>query len=345
VNEKKKSGIRMLLYFRFTIVSSFILALFVTGAVILVLSRTKLLRGTPSMTLMLCLMLMCTLISGAVTLLMSRKILRPVVKLNEALATVAKGDFSVRLDGESQIKEIRQSFNNFNAMAKELAASETLQKDFVTNVSHEFKTPINAIEGYATLLQSDGELPPDQAENVEKILLNTRRLSELAGNIMLLSKLENLVTPLKRERYRLDEEVRRAILALETRWTQKDIGLDVELDELNYTGNRTLMIHVWQNLLDNAIKFCPEGGTIRLRLRREENTAVFQISDTGPGIDPDALGHVFEKFYQGDTSHKAEGNGLGLPLAKYIVELHGGEILAGNSPEGGGEFTVRLPII
>ncbi len=345
MNEKKKSGIRMLLYFRFTVVWSFILSLLITGAVVLTLSGTGLLRGTPSVTLMLGLTLMCTLISGAVTLLMSRKILRPVEKLNEALATVAKGDFTVRLDGESQIREIRQSFNNFNAMAKELAASETVQKDFVTNVSHEFKTPINAIEGYATLLQSDGELPPDQAENVEKILLNTRRLSELAGNIMLLSKLENLVTPLRRERYRLDEEVRRAILAMETRWTQKDIGLDVELDEVNFTGNHTMMIHVWQNLLDNAIKFCPEGGTIRLRLRQEENTAVFQISDTGPGIDSEALGHVFEKFYQGDTSHKAEGNGLGLPLAKYIVELHGGEIRAGNSPEGGGEFTVRLPVI
>lgn len=343
MNKKRKSGIRMLPYFRLSMVLIFAVSLMISGAILLTFSELELLWESPRITLMLCFALMCALLAGTVTAVMSKRILSPVVKLSTALSTVAKGDFTVRLEGDSAIKEIRQSFNNFNAMARKLAATETLQRDFVTNVSHEFKTPINAIEGYATLLQSDEELSPDQEENIEKILLNTRRLSELVGNILLLSKIENLAMPVKRERYRLDEEVRQAIVALETRWTEKKIELDIELDETAFTGNHMLMIHVWQNLIDNAIKFSPERGTICMRLKKEEGRIAFCIRDHGQGIEEGAMEHIFDKFYQGDTSHKSEGNGLGLSLVKYIVEIHGGEIRAENCSDGGSRFTVLLP--
>lgn len=333
----------MLLYFRISMVLIFVVSLIISGASLWLLSELKLLWESLSITLMLCFALMCALLSGTITVIMSRRILAPVVKLSEALGTVAKGDFTVRLEGGSTISEIRQSFNNFNTMAGKLAATETLQRDFITNVSHEFKTPINAIEGYATLLQSDEELSPDQEENIEKILLNTRRLSELVGNILLLSKIENAASPLMMERYRLDEEVRQAIVALETRWTAKDIELDISLDETDFTGNQLLMIHVWQNLIDNAIKFSPEHGTICMRLKKEKGKIAFCIRDYGKGIDAGAMEHIFDKFYQGDTSHKAEGNGLGLSLVKYIVELHGGEVHAENCEDGGSRFTVLLP--
>lgn len=268
-------------------------------------------------------------------------LLRPIVKLNRAMRQVTGGDFTIQLHTGSQITEIRDTYRSFNLMVRELGATETLQSDFVSNVSHEFKTPINAIEGYATLLQGSGADERQQGY-IDRILLNTRRLSTLVGNILLLSKVSNHAIPMAVSAYRLDEQIRQAILLLEPRWSEKDIDFDVELEEITWTGNEGLMQHVWSNLLLNAIKFNPVGGRVALRLSRAEGRVVFTIEDTGPGIPEEEQRHIFGRFYQLDSSHTQEGNGLGLALCKQIVDSAGGEIGVQNVP-GGCRFTVTLP--
>lgn len=287
--------------------------------------------------------LFSVVLGGGLSIIMSRFFLRPVTRLGRAMERVAAGDFTVRLDNPGALGEMRDSYAHFNTMTRALAATETLQSDFISNVSHEFKTPINAIEGYAMLMQDAGNDPALQREYADKILLSTRRLSELVNNILLLSKVDNQTMPLEKHPYRLDEQLRRAILLLERKWTQKQIEWDVDMDEATYTGNESLMLHVWVNLLDNAIKFDPVGGEIRLRLHCESTCIRITVSDNGPGIPKDQQSAIFERFYQADGSHKSEGNGLGLALARRIVRMCGGEISVSSEPGKGSCFTVELP--
>ena len=255
---------------------------------------------------------------------------------------VAEGNFSVRLEEKSSSKEIMEIYTGFNLMAHELSSTEILQTDFVSNVSHEFKTPINAIEGYSTLLQDSENLDADQREYIDKILFNTQRLSSLVGSILLLSKLENQQIPSHQVEYRLDEQVRQSIVALEPAWEQKDIEFDVELDRVSYLGNEPMMRHVWDNLISNAIKFSPSGGTVKIHLVKKLKKLIVTVEDQGPGLSEEAQKHIFDKFYQADASHKQEGNGLGLALVKRILTIEKGQITAENVPEGGCRFAVTL---
>ena len=242
---------------------------------------------------------------------------------------VAGGNFRVHVETKSVFRDIRDSFDSFNLMVSELNATETLQTDFISNVSHEFKTPISAIEGYASLLQEHQQSPEEQAEYIDKILFNTRRLSALAGNILLLSKLDSQSIHPQRSRFRLDEQVRQCILALERKWTEKDEGL---------------LQHVWTNLIDNAVKFGPRGGLIRMRLIEEDGSVLFTIDNEGKSISDEDKSRIFNKFYQGDSSHESEGNGLGLALVRKIVAIHGGEVWVEDPVNGGCRFAVRLPV-
>ena len=283
----------------------------------------------------------CLLVGILVTSQLSKFFFNPIKKLRGAMDKVAEGDFSVRLEEKSSSKEIMEIYTGFNLMAHELSSTEILQTDFVSNVSHEFKTPINAIEGYATLLQDYERLDKDQRQYVNKILFNTKRLSSLAGNILLLSKIDNQVIQSKQTRYRLDEQIRQSIVYLEPAWTEKDTEFEVELDDTEYFGSENLMHHVWNNLIGNAVKFSPQGGLVSIKLADGKEDITFTVEDNGPGIPENSLGHIFDKFYQGDSSHKEEGNGLGLALAKQIVTMSGGEIFAENT-ENGCRFTVVL---
>ncbi len=266
----------------------------------------------------------------------------PIQELREGMQKVADGDYNVHLDTKSSSKEIQELIAGFNMMAQELQSTEILQTSFVSNVSHEFKTPISAIEGYTTLLQGTDNI--DEIENayIEKILYNTRRLSSLVSNILLLSKIENQSIQTNRQQYALDEQIREVLLSLEAAWEPKEIDFDVDLDSIFYYGSESLMNHVWNNLLSNAIKFSPKGGLVKLRLTKKANQILFCIEDRGPGLSEEAQKHIFDKFYQGDTSHKEEGNGLGLPLVKRILANTGGTITAENVPEGGCRFNVVL---
>ena len=288
--------------------------------------------------------LFSVVVGGAITKFITRSFIDPITQLGKAMKEVSDGNFQVTAQCRSRLKEVNDIYDSFNLMVKELGATETLQTDFISNVSHEFKTPINAIEGYASLLQDHQQSQAEQDVYIEKILFNTHRLSTLTGNILLLSKINNQSIHPQRTVFRLDEQVRQAIVALEQKWTEKGIDFDVELDKISYSGYESLLIHVWSNLIDNAIKFDPHGGMIALRLWQEEGFAVFTIDDNGPGVTPEDQERVFHKFYQSDSSRVMDGNGLGLPLVKKIVEFSGGTVTLENLPEVGCRFTVRLPL-
>lgn len=287
-------------------------------------------------------LIFCLIIGAVVTIFFSKWFFDPIKKLRSAMGKVADGDFSVRLKTESSSKEIQEVYSGFNLMANELTSTEILQSDFVSNVSHEFKTPINAIEGYTTLLQGCDDLDTEHQEYVEKILFNTNRLSRLVGNILLLSKIENQEIQTHQTSFRLDEQIRQSIVALESAWTAKDLELDVDLEDITYTGNESLMHHVWDNLIGNAIKFNPQCGLLKISLKKEGKHVIFAVTDSGPGLSEEAIKHLFDKFYQADTTRKEEGNGLGLALVKRILTIVGGDISAENLACGGCTFTVKL---
>ena len=288
-------------------------------------------------------LLICILSGAAIAVGLSKIFVSPMMKLGDAMRKVAGGDFTVRLDCTSKIRDVREVYGSFNTMVKELGNTETLQTDFVSNVSHEFKTPINAIEGYASLLQ-DSQLTDEQKNAyIDKIIFNTRRLSDLVGNILLLSKVNNQTISLKASTFRLDEQVRQSILALESKWEKKEIEFDIDLDEIEYTGYENLLSHVWLNLIDNAVKFSPQNGQIRIRLKQLDGSVTFSIWDNGLPIPEADIGRIFNKFYQGDNSHASEGNGLGLALVRKIVAAAHGTINVTSSEDAGTEFVVALP--
>lgn len=289
------------------------------------------------------LLLVGAFMGSAIAFLVNRVFFEPIQKLKDGMQDVAEGDFSIKIDTNSPINEVKELYESFDLMVKELSATEILQSDFMSNVSHEIKTPVNAIEGYAMLLEGEEITPEEQKEYVEKILFNTKRLSELVGNVLLLSKIDNQAIPKNEKKFRLDEQIRQSVMQLETKWLEKDIELDVELDKVEFIGNATLLIHIWDNLINNAIKFNNQGGMVKLRLCSNIDSVMFTIEDNGPGISEEAMKHIFDKFYQGDSSHRQEGNGLGLSLVKKIVDLYDGDINVGNLPDKGCRFTIVLP--
>lgn len=298
---------------------------------------------TPELPIFVWAMVFSGTIGVAVTNHMTKMLIDPIAKLRSAMREVADGDFKVEVKCESRIQDVQDIYDSFNSMVRELSTTETLQTDFISDVSHEFKTPINAIEGYASLLEGEPS-PEEQRAYVEKILFNTRRLSALTGNILLLSKLSNQSILPQKTQFRLDEQIRQAIVALEQMWSEKELGFEVELAETPFFGYESLLPHVWTNLIGNAVKFSPKGGEIRIKMMRTEGAVVFTIEDDGPGIVPGDEEHIFTKFYQSESSHGMEGNGLGLALVRQIVEMSGGSVDVQNLEVGGCRFTVRLPL-
>ena len=282
------------------------------------------------------------IIGYIITFFLGKLFFGPITKLSNGMHEVSKGNFDIRLETKTPFREIKDMYSNFNLMTKELGATEILQTDFVSNVSHEFKTPINAIEGYATLLQCNPDCCEEERIYTEKILFNTRRLSALVGNILLLSKVDNKAIRSNVKKYRLDEQLRQSVLSFEREWEEKEIELDIDLEEIEYEGNENLMFHVWNNLIGNAVKFNPKEGLLKIRLSEENGEIICTVEDSGPGIEQDSIEHIFDRFYQSDSSHKEEGNGLGLALVKNILALYGGKVFAENRPEGGAKFTVIL---
>ncbi|GLC31242.1 HAMP domain-containing sensor histidine kinase [Clostridium omnivorum] len=286
----------------------------------------------------------CMIISTFFTLIIGHRILRPIETLIDATKKVAKGDFSVRLDENYPEDEIRDMNLHFNKMIDELNGIETLRNDFIVNVSHEFKTPIASIEGYATLLQDPLLIEEERKEYTQMILDSAAQLSSLSGNILKLSEFESQKIMPEKKSFSLDEQIRQALLFLEGKWSKKNLEIDLELPIINYFGNEEFLMQVWLNIYGNAIKFTPESGKIYTSIKEYDNRIYVSISDTGSGMTEEVQKHIFEKFYQGDRTRHSEGNGLGLTLVKRILDLLGGSIEVQSEIGIGTTFTVCLPL-
>ncbi len=282
-----------------------------------------------------------SIIGTVITAWIGRFYLNPVTQVIKATSKVAKGDFTVRLpeDGQGEMNELIRSFNR---MTCDLGSIEMFRNDFINNFSHEFKMPIVSIRGFARQLQRDDLTEAQRREYADIIANEAERLVKLSTNVLLLSKLENQQIVTEKTEFRLDEQLRTCILLLEKQWTAKNLQMDIELEEMTCRANADMLSQVWVNLLGNAIKFTPEGGTIGVTLQHENGGATIIISDTGVGMDQETQKHIFEKFYQGETSHHAEGNGLGLAMVKRIISLCNGKIDVQSEPGNGTVFTVRL---
>ncbi len=271
---------------------------------------------------------------------------RPTKRIISAGEKITSGDFSVRIEsfGDSYAYE---SFNSiidcFNKMAEELGSVETLRTDFISNVSHELKTPLAVMQNYGTMLQSP-DLPDEKRiEYAKGITDNSRRLASLITNILKLNKLENQQIFPVSERFDLSEQLCQSLLQFEEIWEQKNIEIETDIeDEININSDSELLGLVWNNLFSNAFKFTESGGTVSISLTADESCATVKISDTGCGISAETGAHIFEKFYQGDTSHAMQGNGLGLALVKRVVDIMNGEIAVESEVGKGSTFTVRL---
>ncbi len=271
---------------------------------------------------------------------------RPVKKILQAAEKIMQGDFSVRIGMNSRLRK-DDAFNRiiacFNKMAEELSGIETLRTDFVANVSHEIKTPLAVIQNYAMLL-SQRDLSEDKKNEYTKAIMDaTRRLSDLISNILKLNKLENQQIFPQLEVYDLGEQLCECLLDFENLWEKEELEIQTDIaDGIQVKADREMVKIVWNNLFSNAIKFTDKGGLLALSLYTENEMAVVTVRDTGCGISKETGSHIFDKFYQGDTSHASQGNGLGLALVKRIVDIMGCEISVSSEVGKGSTFTVKI---
>lgn len=283
---------------------------------------------------------MRAIIIGSVLFLFVGKIVvNPTKKLIKATEKVAAGDFDIELENH-RTDEMGILISSFNTMAKELKSIEILRNDFISDISHEFRTPLTSIEGYTKLLRDCNE--EERREYIDIIIEETKRLSLLTTNILTLNKIDNQNISTPMEDFIMDEQIRRAILLLENKWVEKDIELEIDLENIQYRGNPSLMYQVWINLIDNAIKFSPRGGTVEVKLYEEQGNIIFSIKDNGVGISKEDQKKIFDKFYKSDKSRNTDGNGLGLSIVKRIIEIHKGQILLESSINMGTSIMVKL---
>lgn len=276
-------------------------------------------------------------------ILLARSVVKPILRLNTATKEVAKGNFDIQVKTKSK-DEIGQLTENFNKMTKELKNIDYLRKDFISNVSHEFKTPIASIQGFAKLLQNKGLSEKERNEYTSIIVEETHRLSNLSANMLKLSKLENQEILEEGNIFSLDEQIRKSILLLAYEWNKKNIEFDLELEKINYYANEDLLQQVWINLISNAIRYSKDSDIIKITLQKTSSNIEIKITDEGVGITEKAIGRIFEKFYQEDKSHNSTGNGLGLPLVKTILDLFNADINVKSTANKGSTFIVKLPL-
>lgn len=291
--------------------------------------------------------LISTFLSG----LFIKYFFRPLNALIAATKKVAAGDFSVRIEeyggghprrilAKSEIGTLVRSFNE---MTEELASVEIFRRDFISNFSHEFKTPILSIRGFARQLTSGNLTPQQQTEFCRIIADESEYLSNMSSNVLLLTKLENQQIVTDRRPFRLDEQLRDCMLLFENQWSEKELTVEMELEPVEYTQNPELLSHVWNNLISNAVKFTPPGGSVSVTLREKAARVLVSVQDSGPGISEETKRHMFEKFYQGDPSHQCAGNGLGLALVRRIADMTGAVLHCESELGHGTVFTVALP--
>ncbi len=288
-------------------------------------------------------LLFFSLIVGVVLSVIFRNyFLAPLHQAYTALDKVADGDFNVNVP-EKGIRAVRRVSRSVNVMAKELENVEMMRSDFVNNFSHEFKTPIISISGFAKMLKNSELSPKEREEYLDIIISESERLSKLSTNVLTLTKLDNQSFVTNKTDFNVSEQLRHAIILLEKKWSEKDICINFECSEHSITASEELLKQVWINLLDNAIRFSPCGSEITVIIEKNGGNLVFTVTDSGNGMDEETLKHAFDRFYQGDISHKSSGYGIGLAICKKICELHNGSISIKKSDKTGTSFEVILP--
>ena len=287
--------------------------------------------------------LLCTVIDGV-----RRKYMveRPVRRIVRGAEKLMQGDFTARIEPYHGINE-RSGFDTiidyFNRMAEELSGVETLRTDFIANVSHELKTPLAVMQNYGTMLQSPDLTEAQRMEYAKAITEQSRRLADLIANILKLNRLENQQIYPAAKRYNLGEQLAECLLNFESTWEKKSIDIETDIEEEVFVeSDDELLSLVWSNLFSNALKFTEPGGTVSVTLKTEGDIATVKVADTGCGISKETGKHIFEKFYQGDTSHATQGNGLGLALVKRVVDIVGGDISVESEVGKGSTFTVKI---
>ena len=287
-----------------------------------------------------------TLIFGTIDYVRRKMMVdRPVKIITEATEKIMQGDFSVRVAPMhgAGMEGFNQIGIAINAMAKELSGTETLRTDFIANVSHELKTQLAVMGNYATMLQRPGITEEERCEYAKAISEAARKLAQLITNILKLNKLENQQIFPQPKEFDLGEQLCECLLGFEDAWEAKDLGIETDIqDDVRIKSDPELLSLVWNNLISNAVKFTPDGGTIGLSLKTEGSSLIVQVRDTGCGMKPETGMHIFEKFYQGDTSHATQGNGLGLALVKRVVDILSGEIGVQSVYGQGSTFTVKF---
>lgn len=276
--------------------------------------------------------------------LASITVAKPIKRISNASKKVAEGDFSVQLEPKGS-GEIRELTENFNSMIRGLSANEYLHKEFVSNISHEFNTPITSLKGYAKLLKNDGLTPEQRAEYADIIIAESDRLSRLSSDMLKLSELENMGLSPECRSFSLDEQIRSVIILLQQSWEDKAIELDIDMEEVSFAGDESLLYQLWVNLISNAVRYTENGGTIGISLMSNDRTVTVSVRDSGRGMTSEEADNVFRRFYKADKSRSSEGTGLGLAIAKKIAGLHGGDITVSSGVGKGSVFTVILPIL
>lgn len=284
------------------------------------------------------------IIGTVISMFFSHIPLAPLQEIISAIDRLAKGDFSARIHIKGPADELLNINQSFNHMAEELGSLEMLRSDFVNNFSHEFKTPIVSIRGFAKMLKYDNLTKEEHDEYLDIIISESERLTELATNVLNLSRIENQTIITSKVYYNVSEQIRRVTALLEKRWAEKSIEISYDCDEIYLTGNEELLKQVWINMIDNAIKFSPENSVIEICIWHNEDNIIFTFTDQGTGMSEETQAHIFDKFYQGDNSHATKGNGLGLALVRKIIELHGGNIRVAQSTSKGTTFEICLPV-
>ena len=278
---------------------------------------------------------------GITATLFSRRFNQMVSGLTRGLRAVADGDFSQRLEPEEG-GPLQPAYEDFNKMSMELQSIQTLRADFINHFSHEFKTPITAIKGFAELLREPDTTPEERDQYLQIILDESSRLADLANSTLLLTRLESQQFIAEKHPYSLDEQIKRCAILLSPAWEKKQISFTANLEPAEYDGNEDLMRHIWINLLNNAVKYTPERGEITVTLQTLPEELVVSVSDTGIGMSPEVCAHIFDKYYQGSPGG-GRGLGLGLSIVHRILELCGGQIQVDSVEDQGSTFTVRLP--
>ncbi len=347
--ENRKQRLSVTLLFSAIVILIFIAVLLLVSFGLYFLYRLGILSDLQSVgdqiSEMLVIFAVSSLVAGScITLLISRFPMQPVNKLINIMNQVASGDFSARIqiprpwNRHPAISELSESFNK---MAEELQNTELLRSDFINNFSHEFKTPIVSIAGFAKLLKRE-QLTPQQMEYVQIIEEESLRLSQMATDVLNMTKIENQNILTDVTTYNLSEQLRTCILLLRSKWEAKEIEFSLELEERDIIGSEELLQHVWLNLVDNAIKFSPDRGSIEITLQEYPDFTEVSVANTGIEIPPEKQQKIFNKFYQADESHAAQGNGIGLAVVKKIIDLHKGSVTV-RSENGATVFSVRLP--